>query len=302
MSRLLIARRTAHPELYLAASLLLTLASACSLTAPSDGDLMDRPARVDSGAADDAGAGGNPPGDAGDDASAGGSGGAGGRDAGSADASAPPRCEPACSAKQVCVVQGASARCIAPAEPLDGQRWELPCGELYGTKRWNCRSWPAGSTACPPQGHTPVDRRITFGGQANVTYDVTFRFRGIVEPKLYSGGIADGSFYIGGGPAANSENYNSYGFTLSDPPKNYYLNYAENKGDYVFAFDYERTFAIKGQTEVRLFATAPTCGLLLNCQDMNTAPSCTPYAVPGGGPAAYNGHFIQMDVVAVKRR
>jgi hypothetical protein len=261
---------------------------------------MNRPARVDSGASGAAGAAGNTPADAGDDASVGGSGGAGGRDAGS-DAATPPQCEPACSAKEVCVVQGASARCIAPAAALDGQTWELPCGELYGTNQWNCRSWPAGSTTCPPQGHTPVDRRITFGGQANVTYDVTFRFSGVVEPKLYSGGIADGSFYVGGGPAANSENYNSYGFTVADPAKNYYLNYQENKGDYVFAFEYDRTLAIKGQTEVRLFATAPTCGLLLNCQDMSTAPNCTRYAV-SGGPAAYNGHYIKMQVVAVKRR
>jgi hypothetical protein len=296
MARLLIARRRAHSEPYRpVAGVLVALASACSLTAPSDGDLMDRPDRVDAGDSGAAGAAGNTLADAGHDGSA------GSRDAGS-DAAAPPQCVPACSAKQLCVVEGATARCTAPAEALDGQRWELPCGELYGTNQWNCRSWPAGTTVCPPQGHTPVDRRVTFGGQANVTYDVTLRFRGIVEPKIYSGGIADGSFYIGGGPAANSENYNSYGFTLADPPKNYFLNYQENKGDYVFAFDYQRTLAIKGQTEVRLFATAPTCGLLLNCQNMSTAPNCTPYAVPGGGPPAYNGHFIQMDVVAVKRR
>lgn len=300
MPSLWIARLRVHPDINRsAAGIALLLASSCSLTAPSDGDLMDRPARVDSGLA---GSGGDALRDAGDDVTAVDAGGAGGRDGAAGDAAPPPRCEPACAAKEVCLVQGDSARCIAPAAALDGQRWELPCGEIYGTKQWNCRSWPAGSTTCPPQGHTPVDRRVTFGGQANVTYDVTFRFRGIVEPKLYAGGVADGSFYVGGGPAANSENYNSYGFTVSsDPPKNYYLNYSENKADYVFAFAYDRTLPIKGQTEVRLFATAPTCGLLRNCQDLNAVPNCTPYAVPGG-PAAYNGHFIEMEVLSVKQR
>lgn len=254
---------------------------------------MDRPARVDAGTGGDAAVA-----DSGYDAGLLDSGSSGDAEP---DGAAPLRCSPACSAKQVCVVQSGSARCIAPAEPIDGQRWEMPCGEIYGTKQWNCRSWAAGSTTCPPQGYTPVDRRVTFGGQANVTYDVTIRFRGLVEPKLYSGGTADGSFYIGGGPAANSENYHSYGFTVSEPLKSYYLNYSENKADYVFAFEYDKTLPIKGQTEIRLFAFAPTCGLILNCQDLNTAPNCTPYAIPGG-PAAYHGHFIEMEVLAVKQR
>ncbi|HMJ10712.1 MAG TPA: hypothetical protein VK524_04855 [Polyangiaceae bacterium] len=266
----------------------LGLASSCALTAPSDAELMgeSRPNRVDSGASEDAA----PEAGAADS----------GADA-AKDAAPPLTCAPACSAKQVCAVQGGSPTCSEPAAAIDGATWEIPCGEIYGTQQWNCRFWPAGSTSCPAQGYTPVDRRIRFGGQANVTYDVTLRFRGIVEPKIYAGGTADGPFYIGGGPAANSENYNSYGFTVSDPLTSYYLNYAENKGDYVFAFEHEKTLPIKGQTEIRLFAFAPTCGGLLNCQDFSTAPACTPYPVPGG-PPAYNGHFIQMDVVAVKRR
>lgn len=211
-------------------------------------------------------------------------------------------CKPACAATEVCAADAQGARCIAPAAPLDGQRWEMPCGEIYGTSLTNCRFWPAGSTSCPSAGYWPVDRRFRFGGQASETYDVRLRFRGVVEPKLYSGGVADGAFYIGGGPASNSANYNSYGFTVSEPLQSYYLNYSENKSDYVFPFDYEKTIAIQGQAEIWLFAFAPTCGGVLNCQDLSALPACTPYAVPGDGPAAYNGHFIQVDVVGIKRR
>jgi hypothetical protein len=267
------------------------LCNACTLTAPSDAELMNRAGSnaIDGGAADGSAGTTGAEKDAGSE-----------RDAGR-DGAPPETCSPACSVKQVCAIQGESARCIEPAAAIDGFTWEMPCGELYGTKQWNCRLWAPGSSTCPPQGYSPVDRKIRFGGQANVTYDVTLRFRGVVEPKLYSGGTADGSFYIGGGPAANSENYNSYGLTVSDPLGSYYLNYAENKADYVFVFDHEKTLPIKGQTEIRFFAFAPTCGAVLNCQDLTQAPACTPYAVPDG-PAAYNGHFIQMHVVAVKQR
>jgi hypothetical protein len=88
----LIARRVAHPDLErLTAGVLVALASSCSLTAPSDGDLMDHPARVD--------AGGSPSKDAGDDARVEDSGTTDGGDAGPTDAAVPPRCAPACTAK-----------------------------------------------------------------------------------------------------------------------------------------------------------------------------------------------------------
>src|SRR5687768_11168929 len=84
---------------WLAASALFPLASGCSITAPSDGDLMDRPARVDAGTGGDAAVA-----DSGYDAGLLDSGTSGG-DAGPPDGATPLRCTPACSAKQVCVVQ-----------------------------------------------------------------------------------------------------------------------------------------------------------------------------------------------------
>jgi hypothetical protein len=279
---------------------LVQLAGACTLGAPSDSELMNgRPRHTDGGALDSSVT--PPPRDAGIDASEGGMADAGRADAGRTDAGTPLTCRPACSETQVCQVLGNDTRCYEPAEALDGQRWEMPCGEIYGTAQQSCRLWPAGATTCPGTGYTPVDRRFRIGGQSNKTYDVTLRFTGVVEPKLYSGGTADGSFYIGGGPAPNSENYNSYGFTVFEPLTTYYLNYSENKADYVFPFDYERTIPIRGGAELRLFAFAPTCGAVLNCQDLSTAPNCTPFPVPDG-PAAYSGHFIQVAVVRVKER
>ncbi|HEY6558189.1 MAG TPA: hypothetical protein VI072_12980 [Polyangiaceae bacterium] len=65
----------------LALSALFPLAS-CSITAPSDGDLMDRPARVDAGTGGDASVADS------------------GHDAGPPDGAGPLRCTPACLAKQ----------------------------------------------------------------------------------------------------------------------------------------------------------------------------------------------------------
>jgi hypothetical protein len=93
------------------------------------------------------------------------------------------------------------------AAALEGLRWTLPCsnnGNGY------CDT-PAADT-----------KSATLSGNAGVTYDITLRFRGVVEEKTYLYGTAEGHWQIGGIP--NEDLYNVYKLEVAAPAQTYYLN------------------------------------------------------------------------------
>jgi hypothetical protein len=142
---------------------------------------------------------------------------------------------------------------------------------------------------------------VRFGGRAGRLYDVTVHFRGVVEPKIYTGGEASADrFRIGGTPTATQ--YNSYtlsfaGPTRSDLNMTYYLNDAGTGGEHaiVFAIDYTKTLRVEGGSMVFLTSYDSDCALFKNCMD-HTAASCVPYQVLG---STFDGQFAQMDVISV---
>jgi hypothetical protein len=212
-------------------------------------------------------------------------------------------CDGGCGPTELCLPVGASSECVAPAAALHGQRWELICGENYGVN--SCRLYPPGTSSCPQNGYYPINRSILFGGRKGVLYDLTLRFRGVVEPKTYTGGTPAGdNFYIGGMPSPS--NFNAYGFTVSAPLPvvQYYLNFEPVRGeqDYILTFDYQKTIVIEGGATISLIAYTQQCGLLRNCHDFTSNP-CVPFVIEGLSPAPNpNGHVIQVDVVAVAER
>lgn len=287
------------------AAVLLTAAgisaSACSLTAPPDDELMGRTRdHPEDGGTGDGGAShdGGPP-----------DGGSAEASDGSADA-APPGCS--CSlATEVCAPADGGEHCVAPAAVLDGQRWQLDCGSYHGTNPVNNSCWilppgaPESASSCPASGYQPVNEELTFGGEAGKVYEVTLRFRGIVEGRTYIDGRPDGSyFYVGGHPASSTSNYNTYQLSVSNPPQTYYLNATNAEQDRILAFEYERTIPIRGQATVTLSAFTKECGALRNCEDISTLPdSCVPVPVPNEPSlAAFNGQIIVMAVRAVREQ
>jgi hypothetical protein len=266
-------------------SVILGAIGACSLLAPSDDELLAAGDAAVTDAADRPDTISPPKVDAAPD--------------GRPDASSPacPKCS---SPVEVCVSEADGQRCVAPAAALAKQRWELPCGEYYGNNPPNnsCRLFEPGATSCAPGGRYPVNKELLFGGQSKRRYDVTERFRGVVEPKTYVNGRPDGMFYIGGGEATTS-NYNTYSLSVSDPPQNYYLNFG-TEADRILVLNYERTIPIMGQSSVTLLAFTRACGALRNCADISKLPECTPLAVPDEPTlAAFDGHVILLDVVRV---
>jgi hypothetical protein len=163
---------------------------------------------------------------------------------------------------------------------LNGLRWEIPC---VGT----------GGGTCSAKVQKPT-KTATLGGDPNQLYEVTLRFRGVVEYHSYTGGKKDGLWYIGG--RSNQGSFNVYKLETTKPAQVFFLN-ADKAGIYrCWAIDYTRKIRVRGGSQVILSADAQDGSLISNRDDKGK-----PIVIPGIQPApnSYNGQFIQMDVISV---
>jgi hypothetical protein len=205
-------------------------------------------------------------------------------------------CGAACPAiAPLCTLVSGKLACTAPAAVV-AQRLELPCVEDVKTPEL-CSS-VAGEC---PEGGKVVNQSFILEGSAQVTYDITLRVRGVLEPRVYTGGKQSGDhFYVGGAPQPES-NYNAVSIAVSTPAKTYYLNAADAEGETyeVLNLDYEAVVTAKGGAKITLGLTDLDCRLVRNCQSFDGA--CTPYAPTGvpPAPAGFNGQFVQLDLVSV---
>lgn len=171
------------------------------------------------------------------------------------------------------------------AATLGGLRWELPCLEVTAP------------TLC-----TTVDTAHTeavLAGEANRTYAVTLRFRGVIEPKTYTGASAEGPGWTQGGtPAADTANI--YALTISEPSSTFYVNAGTTRAASEL---WAEVMDITLVAPIRAGATVSLDALSLDAlQIRNVDENGTPIVIDGvdPAPAAYDGQFIQMDVVGVE--
>jgi hypothetical protein len=167
------------------------------------------------------------------------------------------------------------------AAGLNGLRWEIPCGTV------------SGGVACPTVDPAPVS--ATLGGAAGAAYDVTLRFRGVVEQKTYLGGASDGGLWqVGGTPATDT--YNIYQLTVSAPQQVFYLNRGTSSITRTWLLDYQETVRMNTGAIVTLTAQAIDAQEIRNLDDQSV-PLVVPDIPPA--PQAFDGQFIQMDVLTV---
>lgn len=203
-------------------------------------------------------------------------------------------CKTGCEAGSV----SSNGQCVNVAGSLSGLRWQLPC------------TMP-GSPFCP----TVIDGgdvqvvSTTLGGASGQTYSVTLHFRGVVEMKEYVGdgdagapqtagaeGLANAQFFVSGG-ADNGDTANVYELQVSDPPSVYFLNSAVPISSRVWWLDYTATIPMKGGATITMTANAKDGSEIANINGIDGGPVFVPGVPPY--PQAYDGQFIQMDVVSV---
>ena len=164
---------------------------------------------------------------------------------------------------------------------LNGLRWEIPCTN-------------SGDPSCTANDPSAVS--TVFQGKESANYRVTLRFRGVVEQKGYTGGINDGQYWQEGGDP-DGASFNIYKLEISSPAQVFYLNRGTSGINRVWAIDYTRTVIITSGATITLTAQTIDGAQIRNTDGANPVlvPDVSPY------PGAYNGQFVQMDVVSVSR-
>ncbi|MDP6635062.1 MAG: hypothetical protein QGG42_09205 [Phycisphaerae bacterium] len=177
-----------------------------------------------------------------------------------------------------------------PGAELDGFRWKFPSADPMEKKLGKgavCRS--ALVTGDPNKTDNFTEKR-NFGGEKGKRYKVTLRFRGVVEPMRYKGGVKDGEyFYIGG--SGNNGGYNIYKLEVSSPKSHYFLNRCDRVAHDVFTIDYTAAIEIDGGAELTMSGDGQNGKMIANFKKLT---------VPGVEEKPYNGQFVQVNVVAVK--
>lgn len=175
---------------------------------------------------------------------------------------------------------------------IDGFRFEFPCKEPMPENPKAGANCTSALVTGDPKKTDNFTVEKTFDGEKGKKYQVTLRFRGVVEPMMYKDGKMDGEhFYIGGGP--NNGTYNIYKLTVSSPPSHYFLNRQDKVGHRIFTIDYTKTIEIEGGAKLTFHGDGQN-GLMISNFEKLVVPDVAP------APKPFNGQFIQVNVVDVK--
>ena len=175
---------------------------------------------------------------------------------------------------------------------IDGYRWEFPCKGVALENPKPGMDCESGLVTGDPKKTDNFTAERKFEGEKGKRYQVTLRFRGVVEPMMYKGGKMDGDyFYIGGEP--NNNTYNIYKLTVSSPASHYYLNRQDKVGHRIFTIDYTKTIDIDGGATITFLGDGQNGRLIANF-DKLVVPDIAP------APKAFNGQFVQVNVLDVK--
>ncbi len=188
-------------------------------------------------------------------------------------------------------------QCTNVAGSLEGLRWELPC------------STDSGLCGTVYDGGNVEVVSTTLAGTPGQTYAVTLHFRGVAEMRTYveddagapqntgAMGVANAQFFVSGGGWL-ADGFNVYELDVSDPPGVYFVNSGVSHLENVWWLDNTATIAIKAGATVTLTANSLDSFEVANVNGMDGGPVLVPGVPPY--PQAYDGQFIQMDVVSVE--
>jgi hypothetical protein len=168
-------------------------------------------------------------------------------------------------------------------------------------------------------------------GQAGITYDVTFRVRGVVETKNYTGctrragttmdASATGGDFWGTGGTLPTSFYESYELHVSPPvngePNVYYLNVRNGTSEAhdTWALNYVATIKVPAGGSIRFRNYDGNCRKMMNCGpgsaqgancmprilDLSGAspPAPSTFSQPYMGFANSPGQWVFIDVTAI---
>ena len=192
-------------------------------------------------------------------------------------------------------VVGASALLFAAEKPgasLDGFRFEFPCKQPMPENPKEGATCASSLVTGDPLKTDNFTVEKQFGGEKGKRYQVTLRFRGVVEPMKYKDGKQVGDYFYIGGEKDNGT-YNIYKISVSSPESHYYLNRQDAVGHKIFSIDYTQTIEIDGGATVTFTGDGQNGQMIANFKKL-VVPDVSPAPMP------YNGQFVQVNVMEVK--
>lgn len=203
-------------------------------------------------------------------------------------------CTPACGADARCDgsrclclpgFEGDGVTCTDVAAQLNGLRWELPClSSSTEAPDFVCFTRPT---------HT---FQAKLSGRPGRAYAVELRIRGVVETKDYRPVPFDAGHFIVGGVPIEGDAWNAYLLSTTDPLATYRLNHGPSGLYQCVAVDYTVTVRAMAGSDFILFAS-PVDERLSQIRNNVAQPIIVPGVPPA--PMAFDGQFLQMDVVRV---
>jgi hypothetical protein len=192
-------------------------------------------------------------------------------------------CSNGCNVTSAC-----EGTCVAVASALDGLRYEYPCLD-------------SASPYCNG-GSAPAAKIVTLTGTAGKSYVMTVRFRGVLEQKTYNGEMSanaqgtNAAFFVAGGSPAN-DLWNAYLLQVTSPPRTFYLNGGASGHSYVDPIDYTAKITVAAGATLTLDSSSSDGSIVRNRDQANGDAIVIPVIKPA--PQAFNGQFVQIDVVTV---
>lgn len=162
---------------------------------------------------------------------------------------------------------------------FSGLSWTLPCTDRFGS----------GVCGCAPQ---QLSTHVV-GGSPATTYNVSVRVRGIVETKIYTGGVATSSpFAVKNATGDGNYLVNNYTLEISSPAATYFLNHMAFDNQ-VHALDYHLDIAINGGATMTLRAVTVDNQEHNNVAGLSVTDDDLAHPIIVAQP--YVGQFLQID-------
>ena len=158
----------------------------------------------------------------------------------------------------------------------------------------------------PPQPDTclhmlRIEKKVTFGGEADKEYDLTLRVRGIFEPTTINGGqvpMPQHPYFKVGGTVAAAD-YSRWHIEVSKPAQTYWLNHYPSTSHTIYLEDFEATLRVAGGADVTVRVIDGNDREIDNAE---MGPADRRKKIDGVTPEVLDGQMLRLDVISVKAR
>jgi hypothetical protein len=144
-----------------------------------------------------------------------------------------------------------------------------------------------------------IEEVLNFGGDANTTYLVTLRVRGLFEPTKLQGGtapLAEHPYFVVGG-TVQAGDYSQWQIEVKEPAEVYTLNHYPQTSHTIYQEDFEAPIVVSGGSQIVIRVTDA------NDRQIDNGTSGLPdrqQVIEGVTDEYLDGQMLRLDVLSVE--